>query len=47
VEESVSDNDSDRDGEEEDDVSDNDSEILGEQSDTVDRLSGTSGLSGN
>jgi hypothetical protein len=43
----VSDNDSDRDGEEEDDVSDNDSEILGEQSDTVDRLSGTSGLSGN
>ena len=44
--ESLSDNDSHRDGEEEDDVSDNDLEIMGEQSGTPDstRLVVMSGL---
>ena len=43
VVESVSDNDSDRDGEEDDDVSDYDLEIVGEQSGTVDSTRDASG----
>ena len=41
VTESLSDNVSDRDGEEEDDISDNDLDILGEQSGTVDTTNST------
>ena len=46
VTESLSDNDSHRDGEEEDDVSDNDLEIMGEQSGTPDATDSTDTASG-
>ena len=46
VTESLSDNDSEIDGEEQDDVSDNDFEILGEQSGTVDVTNSTDSASG-
>ena len=42
----LSDNDSERDGEEEDDTSDNDLEILGEQSGTADTTNSTGDASG-
>ena len=46
VVESMSDNDSERDAEEEDDASDNDLEILGEQSGTADTTNSTGDASG-